>query len=129
MALKTKRSGSVPSEHKIQSAFIEWLRYQHPRVPCFAIPNEGRRSVRTAAFLKAQGMTPGAPDVFVGIGRSALFIEFKSRNGKQTYEQCEIMQKLRAAGYDYEICRTLDEAIHLVKDLTCPKTGSLENSR
>lgn len=71
----------------------------------FAIPNgaELAKGARGGANMKAQGMRPGVPDIFLAapIGtRHGLFIEMKRRKGGVVSEdQSKWMNKLQVAGY------------------------------
>ena len=50
---------SLPSEHDEQAGFVQWFRAKWPRVMIFAIPNGGKRDIKTAKRLhrerKGQG--------------------------------------------------------------------------
>lgn len=115
-----------PSEHDEQSALVEWFRLKYPDVIMFAIPNGGLRNKVTAAKLKAEGVLPGVPDLFIprtktmyvgpGIFYAGLFIEMKSAKGKVSPEQAIIIEKLRAADYMVEVCRSADEAMRMIDE-------------
>lgn len=71
------------TEHAHQRAFFCWCNQQQydSRIRrAFAIPNGGERNVAVAARLKAEGVKPGVPDVFLPIPvftSNGLWIEFK----------------------------------------------------
>lgn len=69
----------VPSEHFEQREFVKWFRQTFPDVLIFAIPNGGARSPTTAARLKAEGVVPGIPDLFVPAW--GLWVEMKRQKG------------------------------------------------
>jgi len=46
---------TIPSEHIEQVNFVNWVEYNHPAIKLFAIPNGGKRSIKTAIDLKAEG--------------------------------------------------------------------------
>lgn len=54
-------------EHELQKSCVKWFRLQYPEYTnlLFAIPNGGKRNAREAARLKAEGVTPGVPDLFL----------------------------------------------------------------
>lgn len=108
------RRALLPKESNIQSAFFQWLLYQHKdfRKVCFAIPNGGSRHAAEAVNLKRQGVTPGVPDVFCAIpfgGYHGLFIEFKSKNGKISEHQENMLDMLSNVGYKCVVCYSTDE--------------------
>lgn len=66
------------------------------------IPNGGYRRPREAVLLKASGVRPGVPDLFlpVPIGRYVgLWIELKAPDGRVSAVQSEFMERLVRMGY------------------------------
>lgn len=98
------------SEHQEQVAFFQWLRYAYPDVLAFAIPNGGHRHIAVAKKLKAEGVTPGIPDIMIADGKPGCFIEMKVKPNKCTDSQVEIMYKLNSAGYHTAVCYDWEEA-------------------
>lgn len=85
----------------------------------FAIPNGGRRQIREAVKLKAQGVTKGVWDIFVAIpscGYHGLWIEFKAGKNKLTKEQKLFGENMREMGYATHVCYSVDEAIAALKE-------------
>lgn len=84
----------VPTEDQEQAAFVAWFRATWPDVRIFAIPNGGKRSIKTANTLKATGVLPGVPDLFVpGWG---LWVEMKrAKRGKLLPEQKDMIAYLK----------------------------------
>lgn len=87
----------------------------------YAIPNGDKRDPRIAAKLKAEGVKPGVPDIFLPVPRSVfhgLYIELKRpestyeqdgkikkrREGKASDAQNEMIGKLVAMGYGVNVC-------------------------
>lgn len=70
-----------PSESDEQRGFLKWFEMQFRGVRIFHIPNGGRRSIKTAKAMKADGVKPGVPDLFVP--RWCLWIEMKRVKGGQ----------------------------------------------
>ena len=64
---------TTPSEHIEQVNFVNWVEYNYPKIKLFAIPNGGKRSIKTAIDLKSEGVKRGVPDLF--IPELFLFIE------------------------------------------------------
>jgi hypothetical protein len=106
----------IPTEHEEQVAFVEWFRASFPDVRIIAIPNGGARHPKTAADLKAEGVLPGVPDLFVPEWR--LWIEMKRQKGGTVSEkQKEIMKYLVSVGYQCAVCRGADEAIAVIDEV------------
>lgn len=124
MALPVLKSLSLvvskDAEHKIQSAFFEYVSYYPIIRDCiFAIPNGGHRHVAVGAKLKREGVKKGVADVFVSIPAHnfhGMYIEFKYGSNKQTVHQKCFEETVRAHGYEYKVCYSLDEAINLLKE-------------
>lgn len=74
-----------PSEHVEQREFVEWFRSQYPDLWIFAIPNGGKRGIREAARLKAEGVTAGVPDLYCPAVK--LWIEMKRQKGSRTSKE------------------------------------------
>jgi hypothetical protein len=92
----------------------------------FAIPNGGQRSLTTGKKLKAEGVTSGVPDCFIGVPMihdsffsakqySGLFIEFKKKPNVLSFNQRVMIKNLTENGYYCAVCYSLDEAIAVVK--------------
>ncbi len=114
-------------ESKIQQSFIRWFSLQYPKLDklLFAIPNGGKRSKITASIMKSEGQKRGVADLFLSIPRNApldnwkkhgLYIETKTDIGKQSKEQKEFQKAVESQGYQYTICRSIDEFIKTIND-------------
>jgi len=86
-----------PSEHAHQVGFIQWFRCKFPGVLILAIPNGGKRNINTAKKLKAEGVTPGIPDLF--IPAFGTWIEMKKPGGKLSPAQKDIISYLESIGH------------------------------
>jgi len=100
-------------EHNLQAACVRWFRYEYPKFKMllYAIPNGGKRNIKTAQYLKAEGVVAGVADLFLSIpsgGFCGLYIEMKTETGRQTEKQKEFEKEVKAAGYDYIIVRTFE---------------------
>jgi len=73
------KPSEVPTEHEEQKNFIKWFRLQYPKVLIWAPPMAAVRSDNTAAWLKAEGMVKGIPDLHVPAWK--LVIEMKRTKG------------------------------------------------
>lgn len=112
----------VPLETAEQQAVFEWAARMCGRWPelrlMYHIPNEGKRSRRTGARLKAEGLRGGVPDICLPVARGGhhgLYIEMKRvKNSRATQEQLEWIEDLIGQGYVAAVCRGCGEAIDLI---------------
>ena len=115
------------AESQLQRACVRWFRIQHRNHASllFAIPNGARlqgtktERGRQWAALALEGATAGAPDLFLAIPGKAthgLFLEIKTKSGRQTPEQKNFEALATAQGYAYFVPRSLDEFIKTVTD-------------
>lgn len=112
------KSYSLATEHAEQAALIKWASLARATIPelnnLFAIPNGGMRHPAVAAQLKAEGVVPGVPDLFLAWpahGASGLFIEMKRRvGGKLSPAQTLWRERLAKCGYRVRICKGWEEA-------------------
>lgn len=75
-----KPAVKVPSESEEQIAFLDWMKYQHPTVRFFSVPNGFfGGSFGMIQKLKKEGMTKGVMDLF--ILEWNLAIEMKRQKG------------------------------------------------
>lgn len=108
-------------ESQTQQACVRYFRLQYPRYAgCFfSVPNGGRRDTVTGAILKAEGALAGVADLFLSVPNNVhhgLYVEMKTRKGRQQDSQKAFQKAVEAQGYRYEICRSLDDFIALIKD-------------
>lgn len=114
----------IHTEHQEQVALFEWAAWMARRHPdlllMHAIPNGGKRDIRTAARLKAEGVKPGVPDIFLPVpknGKHGLYIELKrSRGGMVSKEQEAWIRALSAQEYVCAVCHGHREAIRVITD-------------
>lgn len=108
----------VPTELEEQKKLFRWAEWQaitHPELErLFAIPNGGKRDIRTAAMLKASGVKPGVPDICLPVPRGGLhglYIELKRRRGGSiSREQAAWMTYLAGQGYECALCKGWEAA-------------------
>jgi hypothetical protein len=99
----------IPSEHFEQRELVRWFRQFYPDVLIFAIPNGGSRSKASAGRLKAEGVVPGIPDLF--IPAKGLWIEMKRvKGGALSPEQKAMIQYLEEVGYRAIVCKGAEDA-------------------
>lgn len=101
---------TIPSEHLEQCRFISRFRKKFPGVRIIAIPNGGWRDIKTAARLKAEGVTKGVPDLFIPEWR--FWIEMKrQKGGVASDEQKDWLVYLNSIRYTAVVCRGADDAM------------------
>ena len=107
------------NESRLQRECVKLFRLQYPGLTLFAIPNGGKRSITTAAILKAEGVLPGVADLFLIHSNGSyhgLFIELKWGANKQTETQIEFEAKAKKAGYHYAVCYDFDTFVKLIEN-------------
>lgn len=104
-------------EHSIQVELFKWAEYMSQELTelklLHAIPNGGYRHPKTAKALKAEGVKPGVPDIFLPIARGVyhgLYIELKSKVGKLSEAQKEWQAELIKQGYSVRTVFGLEDA-------------------
>ena len=103
----------LPTEHDEQVAFVAEFRLRWPDAWIYAVPNGGKRSKAAAGKLKAEGVTPGVPDLPVPAWK--LWIEMKRQKGRVVSKaQEEWRGHLEDAGHTVLVCRGRDDAIRQV---------------
>ena len=102
-------------EQNLQIACVRWFRYQYPDEILIHIPNGGYRRPSEAARLKAMGVVPGIPDLFIPEWR--LFIEMKrTKGGKLSDVQKSVIEYLQSVNYCVLLAHGSDEAIKQIKE-------------
>lgn len=120
MSIAKTKATRRNDESKIQQGCVRWFRSQYRKKwrLLFAIPNgaklsgtQKQRAIQ-ANRLKAEGMLPGAADLFLAIPSGdlcGLFIEMKTEKGRQQDSQKEFERSVIPEGYGYVICRSFDD--------------------
>ena len=115
-------------ETALQIQLVTMLRWcLRPDVLFWHTPNGEVRDPRTAAKLKAMGTLPGVPDLQFHWSeiikplrgadikvRRVLHLELKVGTRPQTEGQAAFALAVKLMGDDYEIARTIDEAIAIL---------------
>jgi hypothetical protein len=106
---------AYPSEHIEQVQTVAWLRKNYPNYWIFAIPNGGHRNKIAAAKLKAEGVLPGVPDLFVP--DLNLWIEMKrQKGGRLSDDQKSMRTYLMSCGHDFIVCHGFEDAKRQISD-------------
>jgi hypothetical protein len=106
-------------EHQEQVALFKWLSIKYPDqyAVTYAVPNAARRSPRQGAYMKAEGLKAGVPDICMAYpsnGYHGLYIELKTIKGRPTDSQNEWIGRLSKNGYAADICYGLDDAMRTI---------------
>ena len=119
-------------EHLEQRSLIKWCQYMEPIYTelkwIFAIPNGGKRNIKTAMKLKAEGVKPGVSDLCLPVSRGeyhGLFIEMKYGKGKLTPSQIEFKEYLTSQRYCFyaswswiDATKAIERYLNLTKEKT-----------
>ena len=106
-------------EHEEQVNLIKWWSLVHKQFGIsehllFAIPNGGQRNIIVASKLKAEGVRPGVPDLFLAVPKKdyhGLFIEMKKpKGGRVSDSQKEMIDDLNQLNYLSVVCKGWNEA-------------------
>ena len=112
-----KKSRSKPRhiESHIQIQMVKWFRLQYPRYIIAAIPNGGQRSALEAKIMKGEGVLAGFSDLIVIAKGNVLCVEVKTKDGKQSDLQIKFQSDVERLGFQYSICRSLEDFIMTVE--------------
>ena len=113
-------------EHDIQYSIVTYLRLHH--ILCiendamsglqFFSPKDGRRF----AFIKhheKMGYEKGQADLMLLLkGGKCVFVELKTKKGRQSEEQKIFQNAVELLGFEYKLWRSLDDAIDFIKELS-----------
>jgi len=104
-------------EHQLQIQILERLDFLgRPELEWRAVPNGDLRHPSVAMRLKAEGVKPGTPDLFILLedGRTG-WLELKSKYGVLTHEQKGFATKAMRLGHYWGMARSVPEAIAIMK--------------
>jgi len=110
----------IKSESTEQKTLVSKLRWLHPNIEFFAIPNGGKRSKSEARSLVLEGVEKGTPDIFIAEPMkefSGLFLELKRSEKSLSVtspEQTVKHDRLRDRGYAVQIVYGADEAYRAI---------------
>lgn len=123
------------SEHDEQAAVVQyWAHacgtYGLPPYALLAIPNANKllrmakNSYALAAYMRAEGLQPGALDLFLAVphgGLGGLWLELKIKPNKPSEPQEKMISYLEC-GYRVKVAYSADEAITEIKQYLEGKT-------
>ena len=108
-------------EDRLQIGCVRWfsLAYGNYARLLHHSPNGGSRNAIEAAKFKQMGVRAGFPDLILLVpkkGYHALFVEMKTRTGRQSEHQKEYQSAVEKMGYKYAICRSVEDFIKVVDE-------------
>lgn len=123
---KGKQPRKKPSneESNCQINCVKWFRFVYPSYLIFAIPNGGARNKITGAIMKREGVVAGVADLCVLYGNgdhNGLYIEMKTKTGKQQPTQKAFEEHCVKQGYKYVICNSFDSFKETIEDYITTK--------
>lgn len=124
---RTAAKPPVPTEHEEQAALFRWFHFVATayRIPeillAYAVPNAAKRGRKLSAYMKAEGLKAGVPDVVIPIPNHlyhGLYIEMKRIDGGQglSEDQEHYIKNLNDLGYLAVRCNGYVEARQVVMD-------------
>ena len=122
--LKRGLTKQQSNEHSEQVGLVLWFRRRFPDVLIFAIPNGEYRAISTAKKLKAEGVVPGIPDLFIPSWK--LWVEMKrSDGGVISPEQHSIHGYLERVGYTIIVGNGAEDASRKILAVAADKRGEI----
>jgi len=110
-------------EHAEQVMVFQWARLhqrKHPELALlYAVPNAAKRTPRQGAWMKAEGLKAGVPDLVLPVARhgfNSLYIELKVGRNKATESQVMFMDALNQQGNLAVLCIGADAVIQQLSD-------------
>src|SRR5262245_18107817 len=114
-------------ESALQIVLVAMLRLMlKPTVIWRHVPNGEHRDIRTAAKLKAMGVLPGSADLefhwceidaLERKHRRCLHLELKAGGRQRTEQQVAFALAVRLLGDEYQVARSIDQAIGILGEL------------
>lgn len=102
------------TEREIQKLVVEWFRATYKdKGEIICVPNEITHY--SSNKWQAVGMRKGASDLIVILKDKVIFVELKTPQNKQSYEQVGFQRSIENLGYEYYVVRSLDEFIYVIK--------------
>jgi len=100
-------------EYHMQVQFVNWLRHKYPNLIFTIAPSGMKLPIGVAKKMKAMGYKAGTPDIMIFQPSNdyfGMFVELKTRKGRVTEQQKDLIIKLNQRGYYATVCRSVEEA-------------------
>ena len=79
----------------------------------WSVPTEA--TYRNKYYFQGLGSMAGVSDVVVMLPNTILFVEFKSKKGRQSEDQKIFQEKAEKLGFEYFVIRSLDDFTALIE--------------
>ena len=106
-------------EKKLQAECFQWHWNSLPeeRKRLFHVNQKARNAIE-GNKMRALGVVSGVSDlIYLGPGGKTVFIEMKTETGTQSPNQIDFENMVKGLGFEYAICRSLEEFKHIIKRL------------
>lgn len=106
-------------ESSLQKDVVKYLRLELRYIGglIYAVPNGDKRDKIIGARLKQEGVLAGVADLHILLpGGRIIFVEMKTKTGKQSENQKIFQDTVESLGFEYLIWRSIDDAILWVKE-------------
>ena len=100
-------------EAAIQTEIVENLKWRGIMV--FAVPNERKRTAAQAVRAKNMGVRAGVSDLVVLMEDRVIFLEVKSKGGRQTPKQKDFMNAVRTLGFEYYLVKSWEAVQQIIE--------------
>jgi hypothetical protein len=101
------------TEAKLQAEIVQLL--QKAGIYFFSVPNEGSQNKVRTMSLMGMGLRPGASDLVLVLKNRIVFMEVKTRDGKQSPAQERFESRVKELGHEYVVVRNLNDVELFVK--------------
>ena len=105
--------------HLAVAEFLDWT-LKPPAMYTTFPAGWGMLKPAAASILKRCGLKSGIPDILVFHNGATFGIELKTPEGKPSTEQREMFGKLRNAGVNTYVCRSIDDVARTLKGHQVP---------
>lgn len=102
-------------ESLLQRQMVHWFRLQYPQYIIAAIPNGGFRNALEGKIMKSEGVLAGFSDLIIIAENKTLFVEVKTKQGRQSELQKRFQASVERLGHQYCICRSFGDFCSIVK--------------
>ena len=104
----------ISDEYRLQQACVKWFRLQYPEYLLWSTPNEA--CYKNTTYFTNIGLLRGVADLICVLPNKVLFIELKSKTGRQSIEQKQFMEKVEGLGFEYHLIRNIEDFIELINE-------------